>query len=342
MGDGILSLIIPVYKNEENLPRLLAALLDLHRQLQHELEVVFVVDGSPDRCLDILSAELPLTPISSRLVSLSRNFGSFAAISAGLRMGTGDYFAVLAADLQEPPELVLQFLDVLGRGEADITFGCRIRRADPWLSEIFSTLFWVTYRRFVVKNMPKGGIDVFGCTREVRDRLIEFKEGPTNLIALLFWLGYRRKFIGYERRARQEGKSAWTFAKKLQYCFDSIFNFTDLPLRFLLYMGIGGIAFSILCTTVVLVARFLGDISVPGYTPILLAIMFFGAVTCLGLGIIGQYLWMSLQNSRNRPNFIIAGCRDFPLHVPTSMASDSHCDTNGVPDRVQVNRGSTL
>ena len=311
----MLSLIIPVYKNEENLPRLLAALADLNRRMEDQLEVVFVVDGSPDRCLEILHDQLSAMPFQSRLVSLSRNFGSFSAIAAGLHMGTGEYFAVLAADLQEPPELVIQFAEVLRTGSADIVFGHRIRRADPWLSELFSNLFWYVYRRFVVKSMPKGGVDIFGCTREVRDRLIEFQETPTNLIALLFWLGFRRKFIGYERLARKEGKSAWTVAKKIQYCLDSIFNFTDLPIRLLLYTGIGGILFSVLSSVIVLVAKILGNIVVPGYTPIVLAIMFFGAVTSLAFGIIGQYLWLSLQNSRRRPGFVVAKWQDYPALV---------------------------
>ena len=318
----MLSLVIPVYKNEENLDRLLAALADLSRKFAGQLEVVFVVDGSPDCCLEILRKRLPAAPMQSRLISLSRNFGSFQAVTAGLKLGRGEYFAVLAADLQEPPELILQFWDILRKDEADIVFGCRSRRADPWLSELFSNLFWNIYRLFVVKNMPKGGIDIFGCTRQVRDRLVEFKETSTNLIALLFWLGFRRKFVGYERLARKEGKSAWTFAKKLQYCLDSIFNFTDLPIRLLLYAGVAGIAFSMLFSTMVLIAEFLGHIPVPGYAPIVLAIMFFGGFTSLGFGVTGQYLWLTLQNSRNRPGFVVAACADYTLESDVKIAGE--------------------
>lgn len=307
----MLSLIIPVYKNEENLDRLLVTLAGLNRKCAGELEVVFVVDGSPDRCLEILRERLGAVPMHSRLISLSRNFGAFAAITAGLKMGTGDYFAVIAADLQEPPELAVQFWNILRNDEADIVFGCRTRRADPWLSEFFSNLFWDVYRLLVIKNMPKGGIDVFGCTREVRDRLVEFKESSTNLIALLFWIGFRRRFVRYERLARNEGKSAWTLAKKLRYAMDSIFNFTDLPIRLLLFAGITGVAFSVLCSAVVLSAKFLGHIPVPGYTPIVLAIMFFGGFMSLGFGITGEYLWLALQNSRNRPGFLVASREEY-------------------------------
>jgi polyisoprenyl-phosphate glycosyltransferase len=307
----MLSLVIPVYRNEESLDRLLAALVDLSRQSTEKLEVVFVIDGSPDHCLDILRGRLAATPLDSRLVSLSRNFGSFAAVSAGLEAGVGDYFAVLAADLQEPPELVLQFVTALKGDEADIVFGCRTGRSDPWLSQLFSGLFWSVYRTFVVKEMPKGGVDVFGCTREVRDRLLGFKELNTNLIALLFWMGFRRKYIGYHRQPRKEGASAWTFSKKLHYCLDSIFNFTDLPIQLLLYAGVFGMLTSVLFASVLIVAKLHGDIPVPGYTPIVLAIMFFGGLASLGLGIIGQYLWLCLQNSRNRPAYIVASTQKF-------------------------------
>jgi glycosyltransferase involved in cell wall biosynthesis len=306
----VLSLVIPVYKNEENLDRLLAALAQLDEKFGGELEVVFVVDGSPDRSLEILRERLPAARLRSRLVSLSRNFGSFQAVTAGLSVGRGEYFAVLAADLQEPPELVLQFWHALRAGDAEIVFGCRSRRADPWLSELFSNLFWSIYRSLVVKDMPRGGIDVFGCTRRVRDRVLEFRESSTNLIALLFWLGFDRKFIPYERQARKEGRSAWTVAKKIRYCLDSIFNFTDLPVRLLLYAGMLGITFSVVWSAVVLGARLLGHVPVAGYTPLILTISFFGGFTSLGLGITGEYLWLTLQNSRSRPNFVVASCED--------------------------------
>ena len=166
------SLVIPVYKNEANLERLLAELLKLAGRVTGELEVVFVVDGSPDRCLQILRERLPTLPLRTQLLSLSRNFGSFAAIAAGLERARGNCMAVMAADLQEPPELVLQFFEVLDAGRADIVFGMRGQRSDPWFSEFASNIFWFVYRKLVVKDMPPGGVDIFGCTREVRDRLL--------------------------------------------------------------------------------------------------------------------------------------------------------------------------
>ena len=153
--------------------------------------------------------------------------------------------------------------------------------------------------------MPAGGVDVFGCTRQVRDRLLSLRESHTNLIALLLWLGYRQVFVPYQRLERLEGTSSWTFARKLRYSVDSIFNFTDLPIRFLLGAGVLGTSASLLVAAVVLISRLLGLIEVPGYTPIILTITFFGGLMTLGLGIIGQYLWLALRNSRQRPNYIV-------------------------------------
>jgi len=307
----VLSLIIPVYRNEENLPRLFQELEALSAGFACELEVVFVVDGSPDNSIRILEERLPSWPVPSALVELSRNFGSFSAIVAGLRQGTGDYFAVLAADLQEPPELIASFFRLMAGGEVDVVFGHRTHRADPWWSQFLSACFWGLYRRLAVKDMPKGGVDVFGCTKQVRDRLLELREANTNLIALLLWLGFRRGFVPYQRRARVEGRSAWTFGSKFRYAFDSLFNFTDLPIRLLLISGATGIMGSALASALVFGAWLLGYIRVLGYTPLMLLIAAFGGLTALGLGIIGQYLWLSLQNVRNRPNYVVKSTRVF-------------------------------
>ena len=301
----MLSLVLPVYKNEENLDRLLAAMVELNQGFPEELEVIFVVDGSPDRCHEILEQRLPGTGLRSQLLLLTRNFGSFSAIAAGMEVATGERLAVLAADLQEPPELIARFSGILRSDEADIVFGVRASRSDPWLSELFSTAFWWIYRRFVVHDMPPGGVDVFGCTRTVRDQLLSLAEVQTNLIALLFWMGYRRAFVRYVRRPRLEGTSAWTLSKKLRYCIDSIFNFTDLPLRVLLASGAAGTLIAILLAIVVLVYKAFKGIEVPGYTAIILAVMFFGGLTAFGLGVVGQYLWLTLQNTRNRPNYLV-------------------------------------
>jgi glycosyltransferase involved in cell wall biosynthesis len=301
----MLSLVIPVYKNEQNLARLLDELQQFAGGLGDDLEIVFVVDGSPDASLRVLRDRLPQWPVSSQLIELSRNFGSFAAIAAGLRQARGEYLAVVTADLQEPLTLVGEFHRLLKSGSADVVLGHRTGRADGWWSHALSGAFWGLYRRFVVTDVPRGGIDVFGCTRQVRDHLVQLQEVNSNLIALLLWLGFRRTFVPYERQARLEGESAWTFGRKLRYALDSIFSFTDLPVRVLLLLGAAGTAFALLAGATVFVMWFLRRIPVLGYTPLMLVITFFGGLTALGLGIVGQYLWLTLQNARNRPNFVV-------------------------------------
>ena len=193
----------------------------------------------------------------------------------------------------------------------DVVFGHRTRRTDGWWSQLASQSFWSLYRRFVVKDMPKGGIDMFGCTRQVRDRLLELTEVNTNLIALLFWLGFRRGFVPYERRARAEGRSGWTLGRKIGYALDSIFSFTDLPIRALLILGAFGTTAAVVGGATVFVFWLLGRVPVLGYTPLMLVITFFGGLTALGLGIIGQYLWLSLQNARRRPSFVVKNIEKF-------------------------------
>jgi polyisoprenyl-phosphate glycosyltransferase len=225
---------------------------------------------------------------------------------------------VLAADLQEPPELMIEFARVLGSGEADVVVGHRTGRADPWLSRVLSASFWGLYRRFVVRDMPKGGVDIFGFTREVRDELVQLDEVHTNLAALVLWLGFRRTFVPYERRAREQGRSAWTIGRKLRYALDSVFSFTDLPARVLLALGAAGMTLAAAAGLTVLVMWSIGRIPVLGYTPLMLVMTFFGGLTAMGLGIIGEYVWLTLQNARRRPNFIVKSRERFDPPPPGS------------------------
>jgi len=302
---ALISLVIPVYRNAANIPSLLAALESLGAKLGERFEVVFVVDGSPDDSALQLRQALPRAGFASQLLELSRNFGSFAAIRAGLAAGRGDYFAVMAADLQEPPELVLDFYECLERGEVDIVIGQREGREDG-LSGIYASLFWSLYRRLVLPEVPAGGIDVFGCTRAVRSELLALEERHSSLVALLLWVGFRRQLVPYSRRRREIGTSAWTFRRKFTYLLDSVYSFSDLPIRWLLAAGVGGLLLSVVLSVVVLLARLSGTIEVPGYAATVLLVMFFGGLNSFGLGIVGNYVWRTYENTKSRPNYIVA------------------------------------
>lgn len=297
----MLSLIIPVYRNEESIPSLLKAVEDLNVQLQGALEVVFVVDGSPDRSYEILHTNLSLQNFSSQLILLSKNFGSFMAIRTGLQYGKGERFAVMAADLQEPPSLVLEINSVLSREPVDVVVGVRESRQDPFFSKLASQTFWGLYKRYVVPEMPAGGVDMFGCNLAFRDNLLKLDERHSSLIAQIFWLGFRRKVVSYSRIAREHGKSAWTLRKKINYLMDSVFSFTDLPIRLLIRVGAVGSVLSTLYGVIVVFARLGGLIEVPGYAMTLFVITLLGSLNLLGLGVIGSYAWRTYENTKGRP-----------------------------------------
>lgn len=308
----MISVVIPVYRNSETLPALLTALAGLHLDLDGGLEAVFVVDGSPDDSYLQLAARLPAERFPSQLLALSRNFGSFAAIRAGLAAARGDRFAVMAADLQEPPELILEFDRVLRGGEHDVAIGRRTGRIDPLPTRLLARAFWAGYRRLVQSEVPAGGVDVFACDRHVRDHLVALGEANSSLVGLLFWVGFRRVLVPYRRRRRAGGRSAWTLRGRLRYLGDSVFSFTDLPIRWLLWIGSCGFAAAVVFGLIVVVARVGDRIEVPGYAATVLAVTGLGGLNCLALGIIGSYVWRTFENTKQRPNFIVASHRVFP------------------------------
>ena len=306
------SLVIPVYKNADSIDQLVDAVAGIDDALSHELEVVFVVDSSPDQSFDRLAARLSQQRFRAKLLLLSRNFGSFAAIRTGLAAATGRYFAVMAADLQEPPRLILEFFSSLSREDVDVTLGVRTKRSDPWASRTAARLFWWTYRRFVQREVPAGGIDVFGCNLAFREHLLRLDETNSSLVGQIIWLGFRRKLVPYERLPRQRGKTAWTLGRKITYLMDSMFAFSDLPVRILIAIGMIGVAMSTVLGTVVLLARMSGRISVPGYAATVVTIAFFAAFNSLGLGIVGSYTWRAYENTKRRPQAVVLASRDFP------------------------------
>lgn len=299
------SIVIPVYRNSENIRTLIARLGDLIIDLPADTEVVFVVDGSPDDSYDLLAAALPRAPFRSQLLQHSRNFGSFAAIRSGLVAAEGDAVGIMAADLQEPPELMAEFQRVLASGTVDVVVGRRVSRNDPALSSLSSRAFWAIYRRSVMRDMPAGGVDVFGCTREVAQELAAMTEANTSLVAQLYWVGFRRAEIPYSRQLREDGTSSWTLRKRVKYLLDSVFSFTNLPLDFLLLTGVVGTLVVVLVAVLVLTFSLTGAITAPGYAPLMLAILFSTFLTITSIGVVGAYIWRIFENTKGRPTSII-------------------------------------
>ena len=187
---------------------------------------------------------------------------------------------------------------------ADVVVAERSGRHDPFWQRWQAQLFWALYRRYVVPEMPPGGVDIFACNRAFRDALLGLGESRSSLIAQIFWLGFRRASVPYERQPRRHGQSAWTWRKKLAYLADSVFAFTDLPVRLLTRVGALGLLVAAVLGVVVLFGKLSGLIGVPGYAMTLIAILFFGALNLLSLGIVGTYAWRAYENTKQRPQAI--------------------------------------
>ncbi|WP_308281558.1 glycosyltransferase family 2 protein [Cellulomonas sp. PS-H5] len=295
------SVVIPVYGNEATLGAVIERLEGVAGRLPGPLEAVFVVDGSPDGSLLVLERLLPEAKIAGQIVVHSRNFGSFPAIRTGLAAARGRYIGVMAADLQEPPELMEEFFDVLRSGDADIAIGRRESRADPAVSSFLSRAFWGSYRRLINPAIPRGGVDVFGCTREVAGHLLSLGEAHSSLVGLLYWVGFRRTEVPYSRVPRSEGRSGWTLRKRVRYMLDSVFSFTDIPISLLSTVGFLGAITTALVGVVVFISWLTGNIDEIGYTPLMLVMLFSTFVLLSGLGVVGSYVWRTYENSKSRP-----------------------------------------
>ena len=305
------SIIVPVYRNEASLPALLEVLESLGRKLE-SLEVVFVIDGSPDNSWAFLKNRLISASFASQLLAHSRNFGSFAAIRTGLEHARGGYCSVMSADMQEPPEFIEQIFQTLRSQPVDVVIGVRENRVDPFFQALASSLFWVLYRCWIQPEMPKGGIDVFGCNRHFCETLTGLRESNTTLVGLVVWMGFRRVTLTYNRLARQHGKSAWTLDRKIRYMLDSLFAFSDLPIIIMILTGLLGVCLSVSLAAVILIAKHRHLIQVPGYAATILTVMFFGALNSFGLGIIGSYMWRTFENTKGRPSSIVMSKFLFP------------------------------
>jgi hypothetical protein len=299
------ALIVPVYRNEATLLPLLDIVEYLHERVGG-LELVVVVDGSPDNSYEVLRRELPSRPFPSQLLRHARNFGSIAAVRSGLLAADREQFAVMAADLQEPPQLIVEFFAALDEQDVDVVVGERSSREDPRSSRQAANTFWWAYRRFVQPDMPSGGIDVFAGTRQVRDALVAMSEANSSMVGQLIWLGYRRVSVPYGRLPRgDEGKSGWTVRKKVAYMLDSMYGFSALPIHLVTTIGVVGVVACVLVALLILLGRLVGAVDVRGYTPLMITMLLCTSLLLAALGMVGNYVWRTFENSKGRPLAVI-------------------------------------
>ena len=300
-----ISIVIPVYFNEPNLPDTIPQLLALEEKLNgYKLELIFVDDGSKDQSMEILLDYQKRFPTQIKVVKLTRNFGTMAALQAGLTVATGDCIGVIAADLQDPPELFLEMTRHWERGVKAI-FAVRSDREESVFQKAFSNLYYALIKRFAVSGYPTGGFDFFLVDRQVIAEVNKIKEKNTNLMTLVFWLGYQAVFIPYVRRKRTKGKSRWTFGKKIKLFVDTFVSFSYFPIRLFSFLGIIYAVISFSYGAFIFFSWLSYGIEVQGWVPMMLVLTFTAGLQMTLLGILGEYLWRTLDEARGRPLFVI-------------------------------------
>jgi dolichol-phosphate mannosyltransferase len=300
-----LSVVVPVYFNEGSLAPLFVELQDVEQKLLEldlELELIFVDDGSGDGSFGELIKIKTQRP-ATRLVKLSRNFGAVHASKTGLQFVTGDCFLVLAADLQDPPLLIL---DMVRRWQSGAKFVTCVRekRTDPPLSTLFAKVYYRLLRAVVVPNYPDGGYDLALMDRVMLPHM-QSSGKNINPNVFAFWLGFKPDVIPYERRKRIHGKSRWTFRKKLKFFLDTMLGFSIVPLRLISLTGIVVSVASLIFVIFVVINGILGRYDVPGFATLASIISFLlGLVICM-LGVIGEYVWRIFDEINRRPEAVI-------------------------------------
>jgi dolichol-phosphate mannosyltransferase len=288
-----------------NLPETIPKLLELGRSLrEYKLELVFVDDGSGDRSLEILLEWRERYPSSIKVVKLSRNFGSMAAILAGMGVATGDCVAMISADLQDPPDLLPSMVEHWAKGNKAV-IAVRTGREETFFKRLFANTYYSLVRRFALPGYPPGGFDFFVIDRQLVEDIKTIREKNTNLMNVLFWLGYNPVLIPYIRRERRAGKSRWTFSKKIKLFIDSFVAFSYAPIRFLSVAGIVVALTAFIWGAFVFYSWAVYRIPVKGYTPIAIVLASTAGLQMLMLGVLGEYVWRTLDETRRRPPFVI-------------------------------------
>ncbi len=307
----LISVVVPIYYNSSTLRELLRRLKVVASDLQrYDLEFVFVDDGSGDDSFAVLAAE-SLMDDRVRVLRLSRNFGSNAAILAGLNYARGDCTVVVAADLQDPPELIPELVQQWELG-SDIVLAARRTREDPFPGRLAATLFNRLFRRFVFPNFPRNGFDFMLVSRRVRDILTRMSEKNSYIFGQVMWVGFNPATIYYDRVAREFGQSRWTFTKKIKYFIDAFSAFSYLPVRAASLLGLILALSGFVYAALLIVLRLLDIVREPGFSAIMIVLLLTSGTQLIMTGAIGEYLWRVLEETRNRPPFLVAASINVP------------------------------
>lgn len=300
-----LSIVVPVYYNEQSLPHLCEELQHLEPQLAERglgLQVIFVDDGSGDGSLREL-LEIKRRRPETTVVKLTRNFGAVHASKTGFRFVTGDCFMILAADLQDPPELILDMVREWQAGSKYVICS-RQDREDPPLTKFYAAIYYRLLRLFVTKNYPEGGYDLALMDQALLPYL---RDSSKNINTPLFayWLGFKPTVLTYRRRKRRYGRSRWTFTKKLKFFLDSLLGFSIVPIRMISFLGLAVSLLSFIYGSVVAINALRGVSDVQGFPTIVALLSFLLGLIIVMLGVIGEYIWRIFDEVNKRPETVI-------------------------------------
>lgn len=303
-----ISIIVPVYYNQDNLLPLYADLKEkvfdkLKENTNTEYELIMVDDGSKDNSYKVMQ-DLAKIDSNIKIIHLSRNYGEHAAILAGLSQCTGDCAVRKAADLQEPSEMILDMMKKYDEGYK-VVLATRADREEPIMQKAFSNLYAFLMRKLALHNMPKGGFDSFLIDRQVIDFLVKMQESNTSLMSQILWAGFETATVPYIRKKREIGKSRWTLSKKIKLVYDSLISFSYFPIKMITNVGFLSFFISVMLLLIIIYKKFVGKIDVEGYTSLIMVMLMAFGIIMLSIGILGEYLWRTYDAARKRPPYII-------------------------------------
>ena len=308
----MISLITPAFNEGSNLPMLHERLTSVFRQL--DWEWIIVDDHSRDNTFEVIERLVAIDP-RVRGIRLAYNSGSHLAFTCGLRHASGEVAALMVADLQDPPELLIQMLE---RWRSGVQVVWAVRRHQPGDGSGTQLYYWIMRNLVGMTDMPATGADFFLVDRVVIDAFLAAADRHVSIFALMMWLGFRREFIQYDKQPRTRGRSGWTLAKKLKLVVDSIVGFSDFPIWWLTYAGVAALVVALVPAVVAVVAY-----SGLNAALLLMAALVIGLFGChlIALGILGHYVWRGLDAARKRPLYSIEAVAK-AHDVPAAVAGD--------------------
>ncbi|MDT2599293.1 glycosyltransferase family 2 protein [Enterococcus hulanensis] len=301
----MISVIVPCFNEEEAIPLFFAEMEKVKKDLSHKFEYIFVNDGSKDKTLNILR-ELAKKDEFVRYISFSRNFGKEAALYAGLQAAKGELVTVMDVDLQDPPELLPQMIEMIETTDIDCVGTRRAdRKGEPPIRSFFAKKFYQLINQISDTEMVDGARDYRLMTRQMVDAILELTEYNRFSKGLFSWVGFKTEYISFENRERTAGETSWSFWKLFNYSIDGIVNFSDAPLNIASFVGAFSCVVSVIAMLFIIVRALIFGDPTSGWPSMVTIILFIGGVQLLCIGIIGKYIGKIFMETKKRPVFIV-------------------------------------